>query len=95
MIRLVDHDNLESLLRGEIDLLRLRDLLEQLLHHDPVVVAHIGGGDLEVVDRGDDVEIELAVAGRLEDSGVDLDLFDSRTEEFLEGRDDAGFLARA
>jgi hypothetical protein len=48
------------------------------LNHDAVVVSDVGRGDLEVVDGGDDVEFELAVAGRLEDSRVDLDLFNTR-----------------
>jgi hypothetical protein len=36
-----------------------------------------------VVDRGYDVEFELAVAAGLKDTRVDLDLLDTGAEEFL------------
>lgn len=48
-----------------------------------------------MVDRGHDVEFELAVAGRLEDARVDLDFLDAGAVELFEGCDDAGFLAGA
>jgi len=48
-----------------------------------------------VVDGGDNVEFELAIAAGLEDTGIDLDLFDTRTVELAEGGDDACFLAGA
>jgi hypothetical protein len=48
-----------------------------------------------VVYRGDDIELKLAVRGGLEDTRVDLDLFDSRTVELFEGRDDSRLLAGA
>lgn len=48
-----------------------------------------------MVDRGDDVEFELAIGGGLEDACVDLDLFDGGAKELFEGGDDAGFLAGA
>lgn len=41
MIGLVDHHDLEALFRRQIDLLRLRDFLQQFLHDGPIVVAHI------------------------------------------------------
>ena len=41
MIRLVDHHHLEPLLRSLIHLLRLRYLLQQILHNHPVVVAYV------------------------------------------------------
>jgi hypothetical protein len=36
-----------------------------------------------VVDRGDDVELELAIAAGLEDAGIDLDLFDAGPEQLF------------
>lgn len=93
MIRFIDNDHLEPLLRGQIHLLRLGNLLQQFLDHHPVVVPDVCGCDFEVVDGGDDVEFELAVAGRLEDAGVDFDLFHSRPVQFLQCRDDACLLA--
>lgn len=42
---------------------------------------------------GDNVEFELAVRCGLEDTRIDLDLFDTRAIEFFEGCDDARFLA--
>jgi hypothetical protein len=47
------------------------------LDHDAVVVSNVGGSNLKVVNGGDNVEFELAVAGGLEDSRIDLDLFDT------------------
>ena len=41
MIRFIDHNNLEALLCSHIDLLCLRNLLEQVLDDYPVVVADI------------------------------------------------------
>jgi hypothetical protein len=41
MIRLVDHHDLEPLLRRQIHLLRLRDFLEQILNNDAVIVSYI------------------------------------------------------
>lgn len=43
----------------------------------------------------DNVEFELAVCGRLENTSVDLDLFDTRTVQLLESRNNAGLLACA
>lgn len=83
MIGLVDDHNLEPLLGRLVDLLRLRHLLEQVLNYDSIVVADVGGRDLEVVDRGYDVELELAVAAGLKDTRVDLDLLDTGAEELL------------
>lgn len=93
MIRFIDNDHLEPLLRGQIHLLRLGNLLQQFLDHDPVIVPDVRGCDFEVVDGGHDVEFELAVAGRLEDTGIDFDLFHSRPVQFFQCRDDACFLA--
>ena len=56
MIRFIDNHDLEPLLRALIDLLCLRNLLQQILHHDTIVVPNIGRRDLEMVDRGYDVE---------------------------------------
>ena len=80
-ICLIHHDHLEALLCAEIDLLRLRDLLEQLLHDDAVVVAHVRRCDLEMVHGRHDVEFELAVRRGLEDARVDLDLLRAGAEE--------------
>jgi hypothetical protein len=93
VVRLIDHHDLEPLLRRQIHLLRLRDFLEQVLYDDAVVVAHIGRCDLEVVDGGDNVELELAVRRGLEDARVDFDLFDAWAVELFERGDDAGLLA--
>lgn len=95
MIRLIDDHHLESLLRREIHLLRLGDLLEQVLDDDAVEVSDVRGRDFEVVDRGDNVEFELAVGGRLEDACVDFDLFYAGAVEFFQCGYDAGFLAGA
>lgn len=61
VICLVYHHHLEPLPRRQVHLLRLRDLLEEVLYHDPVIGPYVGRGDFEVVDGGDDVEFELAV----------------------------------
>ena len=95
MICLVDDDDLEALLCAEVDLLGLRDFLEQILHHYSVVVPDIGGRDLEVVYGGDDVELEFAVRRGLEDARVDLDLLDTGTVHLLERCDDARLFACA
>ena len=95
MIRLVDHDHLEPLPGILIDLLRLRDFLEQILDDDAVEVADVRRGDFEVVDGGDDVEFEFAVRGRLEDARVNFDLFDAGAVEGAEGGDYASLFAGA
>lgn len=48
-----------------------------------------------MVDGCDDVELKLAVAAGLEDTGVDLDLLNARTVELAEGCNDASLLAGA
>lgn len=93
MVRLIDNDDLEALSRAEVDLLCLRDFLEQVLDDDAVVVSDVRGRDFEVVDGGDNVEFELAVRRGLEDARVDFDLFDAGAVELFEGGDDACFLA--
>ena len=93
MVCLIDDDNLEALLCAQVDLLCLRHFLEEVLHHHSVVVADIRRCDLEVVYGCDDVEFELAVRGRLEDAGVDLDLLDTRAVEFFERCNDTRLLA--
>jgi len=45
-----------------------------------------------MVDRGYNVELELAIAAGLEDARVDLDLFYSRTVKLAECGDDTCFL---
>lgn len=40
-----------------------------------------------------DVELELAVRGRLEDARIDLDLLDTGTIEFFKGCDNASLFA--
>lgn len=84
VVGLVDDHDLESLFGGLVDLLSLGHLLQEILYHDSVVVTNIGRRDLEVVDRGDDVEFEFAVACGLENACVDLDLLDSRTIELFQ-----------
>lgn len=95
MVSFVDNHDLEPLSRGDVDLLCLRDLLEQRLDHDAVVVADIGRGDFKVVDGRDDVEFDFAVGGGLEDAGVYFNLFDAGSVELLQGGDDAGLFAGA
>jgi hypothetical protein len=77
------------LLGGLVNLLRLCYLLQQILHDDPVIVSHIRRRDLEVVDGGYDVELELPVRGGLEDSRVDLDLFNAWPVQLFERGDNA------
>lgn len=48
-----------------------------------------------MVYGGDNVELQLAVRSRLEDTRIDLDLFDSRAVELFERRNDAGLLSGA
>jgi hypothetical protein len=62
VVGLVDHDDFESLLGCEIDLLCLSDFFEEILYDDTVIVAHVGRCDFEVVVGGDDVEFEFPVA---------------------------------
>lgn len=95
MVRLVNYNDLEPLPRVLVHLLCLRYLLEQILDDHPVVIAHVRRGDFEVVHRGDDVELELAVAAGLEDAGVDLDFLDACAVEFFEGCYDACLFAGA
>jgi hypothetical protein len=56
MVRLIDNHDLKPLLGTLINLLRLRYLLQQILHHDSIVVPNVRRSDLEMVDRGYDVE---------------------------------------
>ena len=95
MISLINDDHLESLLRVQVDLLRLGDLLEQVLDDDTVEVPDVSRCDFQVVDRGDDVELELAVRGGREDARVDLDLLHAGAVELAECRDYAGLFAGA
>jgi hypothetical protein len=95
VVCLIDDDDLEALFCAEVDLLCLRDFLEQILHNYSVVVSDIGGRDLEVVYRSDDVEFEFAVCRGLEDARVDLDLLDTGAIQLLECCDDARLLACA
>nr|POE46839.1 sulfite efflux pump ssu1 [Quercus suber] len=78
LVRLIDHHDLEPLFRSEIDLLSLRDLFQQVLDHNAVVIADIRGRDLQVVVGRHDVEFEFAIRGRLKNPAVDLDLLNSR-----------------
>ena len=91
----VDDHDLELLLSRRIDLLRLRNLLEDVLDDDAVIVADVRGGDLEMVERGNNVELQLPVAACLEDTGIDLDFFYSGAEELLQRRNDSSLLAGA
>jgi len=93
MIRLIDYHHLELLLRALINLLRLSYLLQQVLYNHTIVVPDIRRRNFKMVNRCYDIEFEFAVRGRLEDAGVDFDLFDTGAVEFFEGGDDAGFLA--
>jgi hypothetical protein len=93
VVRLIDHNDLEALLCAQIDLLCLRDFLEQVLHNYSVVVSDIRWCDFEVIDGCDNIEFEFPVRRSLEDACVDFDLFDSGAIEFFERRDDARFLA--
>lgn len=65
MVGFIDDDDLEALFGGQVDLLGLGDLFEEVLDDDAVVVADVGGCDFEVVVGGDEGEFELAVAGRV------------------------------
>jgi hypothetical protein len=95
MVCLVDDDNLEALFGCHVDLLRLSNLLEKVLHDNTVVVAHITRCYLEMVVGWDDVEFELAVARCLEDSTVDLDLLYTRAVECAKSCCDSCLLARS
>lgn len=95
VVRLIDDHDLEALLGRLVDLLRLRHLLEEVLDDDAVVVAHVGGRDLLVVHRGDNVELELAVAARLEDARVNLDLLHAGPVELLQGGHDSRLFSGA
>jgi hypothetical protein len=95
VIRLIDDHNLESLLGALVYLLRLRNLLRQILYDDSVIGPNIRGRDLQVINRCYDVELEFPVGGGLEDSRIDLDLFDAGTIELFESSDNAGLLPRA
>lgn len=48
-----------------------------------------------MIDGSDDVELELAIRGRLEHAGVDLDLLDAGAVQLAEGSYYASFLAGA
>ena len=95
MVGLVDDHHLEPLLGRLINLLRLSHLLQQVLDDDSVVVANVGRGDFEVVDGGDNVELEFAVAARLKHTRIDLDLLDARAVQLLERSDNPRLLAGA
>jgi hypothetical protein len=68
MIRLIDNHDLEALPSCLVNLLRLSDFLQQVLHHETIRGADIRRRDLEVIDGCDDVELELSVRGCLEDT---------------------------
>lgn len=92
MICLIDNHDLEPLLGRLINLLCLGHLLQQVLNDDSVVVSDIRGCNLEVVNGRDDVELELPVAGGLEDAGIDFDLLNSWPIQFLQCRNDSSLL---
>lgn len=95
MICLIDDYDLEALLRTQVDLLCLRNFLEQILHDHPVIVSDVRGCDFEVVYRRDDVEFKFTVRSGLEDTSVDFDFLDSWAVEFFEGGDYTRLLACA
>ena len=80
---ILSNDNLESLLRRQIHLLCLGNFFEKFLNDNSVIVSNIGRGDLEGINGRNDVEFQLAIAGGLKDSGVDLDLFHTGTVQLL------------
>jgi hypothetical protein len=65
---------LELLLGVEVDLLRLSNLLEDILDNDAVVHSNVGGGELNVVVGLHDVDIELAVGGGDKDTLINAEL---------------------
>lgn len=93
MVCLVDHYDFEPLLCRQIYLLGLCNFLEQLLYDISIVVSNVRWRYLQMVDRGDNVEFELAIGRGLEDSCVDFDLFDAGTVKFAEGCNDTSLLA--
>lgn len=93
VICLIDDNDLEALFRTQIDLLRLRNFLEQVLHDHSVVVSDIGRCDFEVVNGCDNIEFEFTVRGGLEDASINLDFLDSWAVEFFEGCDYTCLLA--
>ena len=95
MFGFVDDHDLELLLGRRIDLLRLCNLLEEVLDDYAVIVAYVRGGDLEMVEGGNNVELQLPVAACLEDTGIDLDFFYSGAEELLQRRNDSSLFAGA
>lgn len=77
MIGLVDDNDLELLLGRLVDLLGLGDLFEQVLDDNSIIVPDIRRCYLKMVNGGYDVEFQLAIASRLENSSIDLDLLNA------------------
>jgi hypothetical protein len=86
VFRLVDDHYFELLLGRLVHLLSLRDLLQKVLHNNPVVVSNVGRGDFEMIVGRDDVELELPIASGLENPSVDSDLLHAWAVELLQGR---------
>lgn len=63
------------------------------MNNNSVIVTDIRWCDFEVVDGGDNIEFELSVAARLENSGIDLDLLYTGSVKLLQRGDDSGLLS--
>lgn len=73
LVEFVDHDYLKGFLLFRVELLGTSDFFNQFLHDDAVVVVSLGGSDLDVVERREDVGF---ACGRR--SGANFELFGFR-----------------
>ena len=75
MVRFIDDNNLEALFGRLVDLLGLCHFLEKVLNDYSVKIADVRRCYFKVIYGSNDIELELAVRGRLENTRVNLDLF--------------------
>lgn len=73
-IRLVDDYNFESVFRVQVDVLSLRNLFEDVLNDQTVIISGVGRGEFDVVVGGDNVDVDFAVGGCDKDALINLQL---------------------
>lgn len=95
MIGLIDDHDLEALTGRLINLLGLRDLLQKVLDDHSIIIPHIRRRNFKMIYGSNDIEFEFAVGCCLENSGIDLDFFDTWPIELLKRCDNSSLLTCA
>ena len=78
-----------------VELIGLRDVLDELLDDDAIVDACVAGIDLDVIVAGERGHLDGLLRGRLELLTLDAQLLDARAVQLAQNAHDARLLARA